>query len=438
MIMHDFDSEITWLLDLINARKISDKITFEELLVLHPAVESKNSSSFTIFLTENNIAIHEKTVLLLALLAHLDSSKLSELALEKNRSRMTIESDEFPLPSGETALWLLGGSSPNTRIKYHHLFDTNHFFYRKSVIELGSHSTGDSPYGGVLSLSRTYRDLFLYNEFRLPRFSTEFPAHLLSTPLEWDDLILMPSTSETLEDVKITLRQHDKLCNEWNLGNVMRPGCRVLLYGDSGQGKTLTAALLGKLLNRNVYRVDIAASVSKYIGETNQRLEALFNTAENKDWILFFDEGDALLGQRQQGGGENASSHYANQEVAFLLQRIETFNGIIVVATNLRSNIDYAFQRRFDTAAQFKALDTERQLLVWNRFWPKKHLEFAQGTDLELLIKRHGLSPASIINVIRRIASHMAERNGNIVEQTMLQRFIQDEEFKYKGARSFA
>ncbi len=437
MITHDFDSEITWLLDLINARKNSDKITFEELLLLHPAVESKNSSSFNIFLTENNIAIHEKTVLLLALLAHLDSSKLSELALEKNRSRMTIESDEFPLPSGETALWLLGGSSPNTRIRYHHLFDTNHFFYRKSVIELGSHSTGDSPYGGVLSLSRTYRDLFLYNEFCLPRFSTEFPAHLLSTPLEWDDLILMPSTSETLEDVKITLRQHDKLCNEWNLGNVMRPGCRVLLYGDSGQGKTLTAALLGKLLNRNVYRVDIAASVSKYIGETNQRLEALFNTAENKDWILFFDEGDALLGQRQQGGGENASSHYANQEVAFLLQRIETFNGIIVVATNLRSNIDYAFQRRFDTAAQFKALDTERQLLVWNRFWPKKHLEFAPGTDLELLIKRHGLSPASIINVIRRIASHMAERNGNTVEQTMLQRFIQDEEFKYKGARSF-
>jgi hypothetical protein len=436
MTTHDFDTEISWLLNLIQARKDSDKITFEEMLIQFPSSEANTISSFDIFLTENNIATPEKAVLLLALLAHLDSSKLCELALEKNRSRMKIESDEFPLPTGETALWLLCGSSSNNRIKYHYIFDTGHLFYRKSVIELGPYSNGDSPYGGVVSLSRAYRDLFLYNEFRLPRFSTEFPAHLLTTSLEWEDLILMPTTIDTLEDVKIALKQYDKLFTDWNLGHVMRPGCRVLLYGDSGQGKTLTAALLGKLLNRPVYRVDIAASVSKYIGETNQRLEALFNTAENKDWILFFDEGDAMLGQRQQGGGENAANHYANQEVAFLLQRIETFNGIILVATNLRSNIDYAFQRRFDTAAQFKALDAERQQLVWNRFWPKKHLEFAAGTDLDLLIRRHGLSPASIINVIRRIASHMAEKNERIVPQNMLQRFIQDEEFKFKGARS--
>ncbi|HET7002920.1 MAG TPA: ATP-binding protein [Puia sp.] len=436
--------ELDWLKKIIERRIHTFKT--EEIdnglsEIVAPELEDA-TSHYASFVTSHKLSESERLLLALAMTPHLNPGLLDGFAENKKlliASKVFRSHDDISLlPTAQTALYLLGGHDVLIRSAFFHLFETEHLFYKQSVIQLGASAAGASSLDGVLSLTPNFRDLFIYNKIRPPRFSSDFPAHLLTSKYEWEDLVLMPTTMETLEDVKITLKQYDKLLNQWKMEKVMRPGCRVLLYGDSGQGKTLTASLLGKLLNRPVYRVDIAASVSKYVGETNQRLEALFNTAENKDWILFFDEGDAMLGQRNQGGGESSTSHYANQEVAFLLQRIETFNGIIIVATNLRSNIDYAFQRRFDTSAQFKALDAERQHLVWDRFWPKDHIELAPGTDLDLLIKRYSLSPASIVNVIRRIAAHMAEKNERVVSSAMLQRFIQDEEYKFKGAKSFA
>ncbi len=438
------DREIQWIREIVAVAKESvvNGLTappYNEDSV--PAPELEKGSLYHDLVSKHEFGIAERLVIALAISPYVspgvcDAFNSDKKLLLKSKACKSAHGIML-LPTIQTALFLLAGENVSKRLQFLHLFETSHVFYRESILDVGDMHPGEPMYNSILNLTPTYRDLVIYGEYRPPRFSTEFPAHLLTTRLEWDDLILMPTTATTLDDVKITLRHYEKLFTDWKMGNIMRPGCRVLLYGDSGQGKTLTAALLGKLLARPVYRVDIAASVSKYVGETNQRLEALFNTAENKDWILFFDEGDAMLGQRNKGG-ENSSSHYANQEVAFLLQRIETFNGIIIVATNLRSNIDYAFQRRFDTAAQFKALDTERQQLVWNRFWPKEYLEISSSVDLELLIKRHPLSPASIINVIRRVASHMAEKKEKTVSPEMLQRFIQDEEYKFKGTGGFA
>jgi len=388
----------------------------------------------------NKFSAEERLVIILALSPYVapevcdvfNSNKKLLLLSKACRSSEGI----MLLPTVQTALFLLAGDDVDKRVKSMLLFDTTHTFYKESIIHIGPTEGNEPAYNGVISITPTYRDLLIHGEYRPPRFSSEFPAHLLTTKLEWEDLILMPTTSETLNDVKVTLKQYEKLFNEWNMSNIMRPGCRILFYGDSGQGKTLTASLLGKLLKRPVYRVDIAATVSKYVGETNQRLEALFNTAENKDWILFFDEGDSMLGQRSKSG-EGSNSHYANQEVAFLLQRIETFNGIIVVATNLRSNIDYAFQRRFDASAQFKALDFERQKQVWERFWPKKHISM-EGLDIDTLIGRYPLSPASIINVIRRVAAHVSEQELKTVPPAMLVRFVQDEDYKFKGTAGFS
>lgn len=434
--------EMNWLESVIRDRvvRFSNEGAADFPALTPPSIPENEQSEYARFLKQNRITDAERLVLALSIVPHLAPGLLDCFVENKNlfiASRILQSSDDISLlPTAQTVLFLLAGNDIEMRGAHLSIFDTDHLFYKKSVIHLGEASPGASPLDGVISLVAHFRDLFIYNKNRPPRFSADFPAHLLSSDLEWEDLILMPTTAETLNDVKITLRHYHKLRYEWKMGNIMRPGCRVLLYGDSGQGKTLTASLLGKLLNRPVYRVDIAATVSKYIGETNQRLEALFNTAENKDWILFFDEGDAMLGQRNKGG-ENASGHYANQEVAFLLQRIETFDGIVVIATNLRSNIDYAFQRRFDTTAHFKALDAERQLAVWERFWPKEFIAFDAANDLSKLVHQHPLSPASIINVIRRIAAHMAESGEKTVPNTMLQKFIRDEEFKFKGAVSY-
>src|SRR5204862_7509529 len=117
-----------------------------------------------------------------------------------------------------------------------------------------------------------------------------------------------------------------------------------LFPGPPGTGKTMSAALLGKASQREVYRVDLSLVVSKYIGETEKNLARVFDSAQQRDWILFFDEADALFGKR--GESKDAHDRYANQEVSFLLQRVETFDGIAILASNLRDNIDQAFARR--------------------------------------------------------------------------------------------
>jgi SpoVK/Ycf46/Vps4 family AAA+-type ATPase len=124
----------------------------------------------------------------------------------------------------------------------------------------------------------------------------------------------------------------------------LRPGYRALFHGPPGTGKTLTAALLGKATKRDVYRVDLSTVVSKYIGETEKNLANLFDQARNRDWILFFDEADALFGKRTNV--KDAHDRYANQEISYLLQRVEDFDGLVILASNFRANIDEAFLRR--------------------------------------------------------------------------------------------
>lgn len=126
---------------------------------------------------------------------------------------------------------------------------------------------------------------------------------------------------------------------------------KILFIGGPRTGKKTLAALIGKQSGKEVYRIDLSMIISKYIGETEKNLSKVFADAENKNWILFFDEADALFGKRT--GVRDAHDKYANQEVAYLLQRIEDHNGLVILATNMKSNIDEAFTRRFQTVIRF-------------------------------------------------------------------------------------
>jgi hypothetical protein len=336
-------------------------------------------------------------------------------------------------PTIETALFLAAHTNLNERIQAIQVFEPGHIFYRLSVIDTTAAEPGESYFAAAYQTSAAWRDLFLYGTWRAPRFSPHFPAHLIETTLGWDDLIVMPSTSDKISEARESILAMSALKQDWNLGGIIPDGFRLLLHGDSGQGKTLTAALFGQLLNRPVYRIDVSAVASKWIGETMQRLDALFRTAENKDWILFFDEGDALLQQRSTEGGSE-SSRYSNMDAAFLLQRIEGFNGIIIVATNLMQNIDRGFVRRFQSIIPFKPLDSEHQTLVWQRFWPHQQLAFPQLANAGNLYLNYPLSPAAICNVIRRAATYSVTQKITAFPADLFERYVKDENFKFKSS----
>lgn len=126
---------------------------------------------------------------------------------------------------------------------------------------------------------------------------------------------------------------------------------RILLIGEPGTGKKTTAYLIAQQLNKEIYRVDLSMVVSKYIGETEKNLNKIFDTAAQKDWILFFDEADALFGKRTEV--KDAHDRYANQEISYLLQKIEAFQGMVILASNMKTNMDDAFIRRFDMVTRF-------------------------------------------------------------------------------------
>ena len=135
------------------------------------------------------------------------------------------------------------------------------------------------------------------------------------------------------------------------------------ICGASGSGKTFTATLLGTEVGRQVFSIDLSMVVSKYIGETEKNLSKVFELAENKDWILFFDEADALFGKRTNV--KDAHDRYANQEVAFLLQRVENYPGLVILSTNLKTNIDEAFARRFQIMVRFNMPNAKERELLW-------------------------------------------------------------------------
>ena len=174
---------------------------------------------------------------------------------------------------------------------------------------------------------------------------------LIKTDQHWSDLALEQESLQGLVDIRDWLRSGETLMNNRGLSKKIKPGYRALFYGEATAGKTLAAGLLGKDAGLDVYRIDLSMLVSKYMGETEKQLARIFDEAETKKSILFFDEGDALFGKRTEV--KDAHDRYANQEISYLLQRIEDYPGVVIVATNMKSNIDDAFIRRFQAVIHF-------------------------------------------------------------------------------------
>lgn len=297
-VAEQFNQELDWLGEVI-AYRIRECKTGDQAIFPAPPALDHEQSHYAEFVTKHQLNTAERLILILGLSLYLRPEIIHPLGHEHEMRRLSmVDPGQQKLalsPTIETALFLGAHQNLEARMAMVQVFEPGHLFYRLSVLDVSASETGESVFAATYSTAASWRDLFLYGHWRAPRFSPHFPAHLIETPLTWDDLIVMPGTHEKINEAREAILTAESLRQQWKLEGIVPQGYRILLHGDSGQGKTLTAALFGKLMNRAVYRIDISAVASKWVGETMQRLDALFRTAENKDWILFFDEGDALL-----------------------------------------------------------------------------------------------------------------------------------------------
>ena len=313
------------------------------------------------------------------------------------------------IPTAETVSFILSGNDLEKRFQIQKLFEDEHFFSRKQVLWIDEPVDGEPTMSGKLKMSSEFVELFTIGKLSKPRFSTSFPAECLETRMTWEDLVLPSSTHQEVKELLIWLQHGDTLLNDFGMRRIIKPGYRALFHGPPGTGKTLTAALLGKLTRRDVFRIDLSMIISKFIGETEKNLAHLFDRAENKDWILFFDEADALFGKRT--GVRDAHDRYANQEVSYLLQRVETFGGLVILASNFKSNIDEAFVRRFQSIIHFPIPRASERLRLWQQSFPP-NIKLAEDVNLKLLSDRYELSGASIVNIVQFCCLSALSRNN--------------------------
>ncbi len=229
----------------------------------------------------------------------------------------------------------------------------------------------------------------------------------------WEDIILPEDQLELLREIVATVRGRPQVLEEWGVGRKLASsaGVTVLFSGRPGTGKTMGAEILARELGLDLFKIDLSSIVSKYIGETEKNLERIFAEAQSSNAILFFDEADAIFGKRSEV--KDAHDRYANIEVSYLLQRMELYDGVTILATNLRANLDEAFTRRLQFAVDFPFPDESYRLRIWETLFPGD-VPREPDLDFELLARRFRLAGGNIRNILVS-AAYLAAADGQRV-----------------------
>jgi hypothetical protein len=233
-------------------------------------------------------------------------------------------------------------------------------------------------------------------------------ARRIEPAVSWDDLVLPAATAGQLHELAARARHRDRVLAEWGLrpGGGRGRGVTALFAGDSGTGKTMSAEVIAGALGLDLYAVNLATVVDKYVGETEKNLERVFAEAEGVNGVLLFDEADAIFGKRSEV--RDAHDRYANLEIAYLLQRMESFDGLAVLATNLRANLDEAFTRRLDAIVDFPLPDEAARRRLWERCLGGA-LPRGRDLDLDFCAGAFELSGGSIASIALAAAYLAAE-----------------------------
>jgi hypothetical protein len=244
-------------------------------------------------------------------------------------------------------------------------------------------------------------------------------ATRLDAPFGWGDLVLPERQRDVLHSISAYLRHRDLVLSEWGYEKTVArtQGIKVLFAGESGTGKTMAGQVLARDLGLDLFRLDLATVVSKYIGETEKNLDRVFGAAEGSNAILFFDEADALFGKRSEV--RDAHDRYANIEVAYLLQKMEGYPGAVILATNFRQNMDDAFLRRLDVVVDFLFPEPEDRERIWKLVLPEA-APTSDDIDVRFLAERFRLSGGSIRNCSLAGAFMAADAGGPIAMEHLV------------------
>lgn len=423
LILHAdaLEREFKWLAEVLDTRL---RLHFGGEC-LHARIEyipapdlMEDPSPYGVFVRRFQMTDAERIVLLIALAPHLRPQALDNFYI---RNRVYDRGySEFGgvagtrhagfIPTGETAIFVLAGTDMALRSRYFRLFDEEHYFFRENILRLDTPPANEPLLSGVLYPAPECVSYFQEaGATYIPGYSSQFPARQITTRLEWHDLILDAQTLTEVRDIQTWIAHYQQILVDWNLSRLLNAGYKALFYGPPGTGKSLTAALIGKEVGREVFRIDLSQVVSKYIGETEKNLAGIFDRASNSQWILFFDEADALFGKRSDT--KDAKDRYANQEVAYLLQRIEDYAGVVILATNLKSNIDEAFLRRFHSVVYFPAPGPEQRKKLWQNMFSSP-VRTAADIDWNHIAAKYEMTGGTILNVLRYCALQAVQREN--------------------------
>ena len=400
-----FNNEMIWLSNKIDHRLDlffkSDTPKLEEVMPPEIKDDPSNYANFIRTYCTDDV---ERIIIVMAL-AHYFKPELFDRFLIKNKvlgknftefgGKTSDKTENIFLPTLRTVAFILFGDQIPDYFRLQFYFDDNHFFKIQNAVMLNkeNHSFLDA----TLVLGREFlQNVTNGNEYK-PNYSTEFPANLITTDLDWEDLVLESYIFDEIDIVNTWLNNRDQISQNKLLSKKINKGYKCLFYGPPGTGKTLSATLLGKKNNLDVFRVDLSQVVSKYIGETEKNLASIFDIAENKNWILFFDEAESLFSKRT--AVNDAKDKFANQETAYLLQRVENYNGLIILATNLKPNIDLAFSRRLQSVINYAIPNHTQRKALWTN--ALNGIADLSETEIEKVSKTYKISGGSIKNVIQ-------------------------------------
>jgi len=398
--------DLAWLESILDLRMSA---YFEEespdFLFPAPPIWLGESNPYTNFVTRYKLDVKERVILLMSMVPLLSPQSFDCFFIQnKSIGRpfsefggVEAKSHKGFIPTVETVNFVLNGKDLLKRLELYKVFSEEHFFSKRQVLSLKKNSENESFWSNSLQINEDFFYHLISGEKISPKFSSQFPAKELTTQLQIDDLVLNKQLMDELGLILNWIKFRDEIKGSEKLRKSFRTGYRALFYGPPGTGKSLTAAILGKNNNLPVYRIDLSQVVSKYIGETEKNLSRLLDVAEHKNWVLFFDEADSLFSKRTEIN--DSKDKYANQGTSYLLQRLEEYDGLVILATNLRPNIDRAFVRRFQSILYFNLPTVDERIKLWEN--ALKNFNIASDVSIKKLSEKYEVSGAAISNAIQ-------------------------------------